>query len=128
MTGRSEAPTHSPQRVPLPAGSTDAVAPEAATPLRDIVVAYCEWWDTPLRTSKHHYVERLANRGHRVLYVEVPPTPLSIEKRPGEFLTETVPRLHAGAEPVRPNVWAMTGVFLVVPRCRTGCKDIRIRR
>ncbi len=77
----------------------------------DIVVAYCERWDTPLRTSKHHYIERLADAGHRVLYVEVPPNPLAIARRPGEFFAKTLPRLRAGVEQVRPNVWAMTGLF-----------------
>ena len=76
----------------------------------DIVVAYCERWDTPLRTSKHHYIERLADAGHCVLYVEVLPTPLSIARRPDEFLAKTLPRLRAGVEQVRPNVWAMTGL------------------
>ena len=76
----------------------------------DIVVTYCERWDTPLRTSKHHYIERLAADGHRILYVEVPANPLSALRRFGEFKRQVFPRIRAGVEEVAHNIWAMTGV------------------
>ncbi len=77
----------------------------------DIVVAYCERWDTPLVTSKHHYINRLADSGHRILYIEIPPSPLNILWRFKEFRSLTIPRLNAGVDLVRPNVWAMTGLY-----------------
>lgn len=79
----------------------------------DIVVAYCEQWDTPLRTSKHHYIERLAELGHRILYIEIPVTPLSILKRPKEFFCHILPSLQKDPRPIKPNIWAMTGIFLL---------------
>ena len=77
----------------------------------DIVTCYCESWDTPLRTSKHHYLERLAEKGHRILYIEIPFNPLSVLKRPGEFLDNILPRYRAGVQQVKNNIWAMTGFF-----------------
>lgn len=77
----------------------------------DIVVVYCEPWDTPLRTSKRHYLERLADRGHRVLYVEMPANPLSVARRPRDFFRRHLPRIRAGLIPLRKNIWAVTGVF-----------------
>lgn len=77
----------------------------------DIIVAYCEPWNTPLRTSKHHYIERLAAAEHRILYVEMPANPLSILRRPRDFFGDTLGRLRAGVRLVARNVWAMTGIF-----------------
>jgi len=76
----------------------------------DLLVAYCEPWETPLRTSKHHFIERLAEAGWRVLYVEVPASPLSILYRPRHFRAEILPRVLAGVRPVRRNVWALASV------------------
>lgn len=80
----------------------------------DFIVTYCERWDTPLRTSKHHYIERLAADGHRILYVEVPANPMSALRRFGEFKTQAMPRLRAGVEAVANNIWVMTG-FVPLP-------------
>lgn len=77
----------------------------------DILVAYCESWNTPLRTSKHHFIERLAAAGHRILYVEMPFTPFSVLRRPREFFGDAVGRIRAMVRTVAPNVWAMTGFF-----------------
>jgi glycosyltransferase involved in cell wall biosynthesis len=77
----------------------------------DIIVTYCEHWDTGLRTSKHYFIERLAADGHRVLYVEMPVHPFSALKRLAEFKSRVLPRLRAGAQPVAKNIWVMTGVF-----------------
>jgi glycosyltransferase involved in cell wall biosynthesis len=77
----------------------------------DIVVAYCEPWDTPLHTSKRHYLERMADSGHRVLYVEMPANPLSVVRRPRDFFRRHLPRARAGLIPLRKNVWAITGMF-----------------
>ena len=76
----------------------------------DVLVGYCEAWDTPLRTSKHRYIERLAARGHRVLYLEVPTGPLVILRRPREFFASELPRVLAGPREVAPNIWALSGV------------------
>jgi glycosyltransferase involved in cell wall biosynthesis len=77
----------------------------------DIVVAYCEPWDTPLRTSKRHYLERMADQGHRVLYVEMPANPLSVARRPRDFFRRHLPRIRSGLIPLRKNIWAVTGFF-----------------
>lgn len=80
----------------------------------DFVVTYCERWDTPLRTSKHHYIERLADDGHRILYVEVPANPMSALRRFSEFRRQVFPRILAGVESVADNIWVMTG-FVPLP-------------
>jgi glycosyltransferase involved in cell wall biosynthesis len=80
----------------------------------DVIVAYCERWDTPLRTSKHHYIERLAADGHRILYVEVPANPFSAIRRFGEFTSKVLPRIRADVESVAENIWVMTG-FVPLP-------------
>jgi glycosyltransferase involved in cell wall biosynthesis len=80
----------------------------------DFVVTYCERWDTPLRTSKHHYIERLAADGHRILYVEMPANPLSALRRFGEFTSQVLPRIWTGVEEVAENIWVMTG-FVPLP-------------
>lgn len=80
----------------------------------DIIVTYCERWDTPLRTSKHHYIERLALDGHRILYVEVPANPVSVILKFYEFASQSLPRLMSGLELVAENIWVMTG-FVPLP-------------
>jgi glycosyltransferase involved in cell wall biosynthesis len=80
----------------------------------DLVVTYCERWDTPLRTSKHHYIERLAADGHRILYVEMPANPLSAIRRFGEFTSQVLPRIRAGVEEVAENIWVISG-FVPLP-------------
>lgn len=82
--------------------------------MTDLIVAYCEPWDTPLRTSKHHYIERLADAGWRVLYLEVPANPASVFRHRASFFEETLPRIRAGLRTVRPNVWALSG-FVPLP-------------
>lgn len=77
----------------------------------DILVAYCESWDTPLRTSKHHYISRLAEMGHRILYVEIPANPLSIIRRPKYFLQQKLPSCIAGPKQVAKNIWTISGIF-----------------
>ena len=76
----------------------------------DFVALYCEPWHTPLRTSKHHYIRRLARDGHRVLYVEVPANPINAVLRWGEFANVTLPLLKKGIEQVEHNVWTMAGL------------------
>lgn len=39
--------------------------------MADFIISYVEPYDSPLRTSKHHFIGRLANDGHRVLMLEV---------------------------------------------------------
>lgn len=80
----------------------------------DFIVTYCECWETSLRTSKHHYIERLAADGHRVLYVEVPANPMSMLARFSEFKSQVLPRIRAGVEKVADNIWVMTG-FVPLP-------------
>lgn len=80
----------------------------------DIIVTYCERWDTPLRTSKHHYIERLAVDGHRILYVEVPANPMLAILKFHEFASQSLPRLMSGLELVAENIWVMTG-FVPLP-------------
>jgi len=75
----------------------------------DFIVLYCEQWDTPLRTSKHHYIERLAADGHRVLYVEVPANPISIVRRWTDFSKRIFPVLRKSIEQVAPNIWTTVG-------------------
>ena len=45
---------------------------------KHFIVLYCEDWLSPLKTSKHHFLNRLVKEGHKILYVEVPPTQLVI--------------------------------------------------
>jgi glycosyltransferase involved in cell wall biosynthesis len=80
----------------------------------DIIVTYCEFWDTSLRTSKHHYLERLAADGHRILYVEMPANPFSIARRFDEFIDKVFPRIRVGVEEVSSNIWVMNG-FVPLP-------------
>jgi glycosyltransferase involved in cell wall biosynthesis len=77
----------------------------------DILVSYCEPWDSPLKTSKHHYIERLAQQGHRVLYIEIPVNPLSILRNPKDFINNTLPKIQSGAKEVSHNIWVFTGIF-----------------
>ena len=39
--------------------------------IRNFVFLYCEDWDTPLRTSKHHFIDRLAKEGARVQTIKL---------------------------------------------------------
>lgn len=76
----------------------------------DFVVAYCERWDTPLRTSKHHIVSRLLKEGHRVIYIETPINFLAILKHPKEFINHQISLLLKGPIEVERNLWVMTGL------------------
>lgn len=38
--------------------------------MSDFIIAYCENYNTRLKTSKHHLVDHLKTNGHRVLYLE----------------------------------------------------------
>jgi hypothetical protein len=40
------------------------------TDIKDIVVLSTADWDNPFWTNKQHVAVELANRGHRVLYIE----------------------------------------------------------
>ena len=75
----------------------------------DFVVAYCERWDTPLPTSKHHIVSRLLKEGHRVIYIEAPINLLAILKHPKEFINHQLSLLMKGPIEVERNLWIMTG-------------------
>ena len=77
----------------------------------DFIITYAERWDTSLRTSKHHFTKRLAERGDRILYIEIPPNPLTILKRPAEFLENTLPKIRRGVMEVEKNIWIATGIF-----------------
>jgi glycosyltransferase involved in cell wall biosynthesis len=46
----------------------------------DIVLLYAPPWDGPTRFSKHHLARYFAERGHRVLYVEAPLSPLGLRR------------------------------------------------
>jgi len=48
--------------------------------VEDSVFLYCPTWDAPFQLSKHHLARQWA-RSRRVLYVEVPPNPLSFWTR-----------------------------------------------
>lgn len=80
----------------------------------DFLITYCEQWETPLRTSKHHYIERLAADGHRILYVEVPANPMSIFRRFNEFRSQVLPKLQGGPKEIASNIWVMTN-FVPLP-------------
>ncbi len=75
----------------------------------DIVVAYCEHWDTPLRTSKHHFIDRMAKDGHRILYIDTPPSILTFLRRPLFFIQSVCPRIFKAPKEVDKNIWTMTG-------------------
>ncbi len=75
----------------------------------NIVVAYCERWDTPLRTSKHHFIERMAKNGHRILYVDTPPSILTLLRRPLYFIRSVLPRIFKSPKKINNNLWTMTG-------------------
>ena len=75
--------------------------------IRNFVFLYCEDWDTPLRTSKHHFIERLAKEGHRVLYIEVPLNPISVLFKPQTIFKETNINALKGLRVIKKNIWAI---------------------
>lgn len=77
----------------------------------DIIVAYCERWDTPLKTSKHHFISRLAKDNHRILYIEMPTNPFGILRHYKEYKLKIRPRIRTKCENVDKNIWVMTGFF-----------------
>jgi glycosyltransferase involved in cell wall biosynthesis len=74
---------------------------------RDIICLYCEPWETPLRTSKHHLMTHLS-RLNRILYVEQPIHPLAILRRSGGFAGQ-LHRWKAGLRQVAPNIHTLLG-------------------
>jgi glycosyltransferase involved in cell wall biosynthesis len=74
-----------------------------------VVALYCEPWDSPLRTSKHHFLAHLA-RANRVLYVEMPIHPLSA-LRHGDQWRRAVRRVGRG--PVSEG----DGLAVMTPAC-----------
>ncbi|MBI4240100.1 MAG: glycosyltransferase [Candidatus Rokubacteria bacterium] len=75
----------------------------------ELVALYCEPWDSPLRTSKHHFLAHLA-RANRVLYVEMPIHPLSA-LRHGDQWRRAVRRVGRGPLPVG------DGLAVLTPAC-----------
>lgn len=75
--------------------------------IRNFVFLYCEDWDTPLRTSKHHFIDRLAKEGHKILYIEVPLNPLSVLLKPKTIFKETNINALRGLRAVKKNIWAI---------------------
>jgi len=75
----------------------------------EIVALYCEPWDSPLRTSKHHFLAHLA-RANRVLYVEMPLHPLSALRHPDQG-RRALRRLMRGPLSLR------NGLAVLAPAC-----------
>ena len=73
----------------------------------DIVYLYCPTWDNPVQLSKHHMARYWAGEGHRVLYVETPPNPLSFLTRRQEA-THLWRRYRRGPDQVAENLWVHT--------------------
>ena len=71
-----------------------------------IVCLYCEDWDTPLRTSKHHLMKHFA-QNNRVLYVEQPYHLLTIFKYPGDFI-KRVKNWRRSIREVEPNIFVFS--------------------
>lgn len=80
----------------------------------DFIIGYAEKWNSPLRTSKHHYIKRLLNDGHRVLYIESPVNFFSILKHPKYFFCHHLSLLFKGPKEVEKNLWVTSG-FVLLP-------------
>lgn len=78
----------------------------------DVVFLYAPPWAGPTRFSKHHLAAHFAERGHRVLYVEAPLTPLGLRRGAG-FLHELRGTLSS-PRVVRERLWVCRH-FLPLP-------------
>ena len=73
---------------------------------RAILCLYCEPWESPLRTSKHHLMGHFAQRG-RVLYVEMPAHPAVALGGAGRF-RQALRRAADGVRQVADNIFALS--------------------
>ena len=74
----------------------------------DILVSYCEDWETPLRTSKHHFIEGLAREGHRILYIETPISLFHLILSPRHFFNKTRNKVFFRPVQVKTNIWTLS--------------------
>jgi len=74
----------------------------------DILVSYCEEWETPLRTSKHHFIEGLAREGNRVLYIETPVSLFHLILSPKNFFNRIRNKVFFRPVQVENNVWTLS--------------------
>ena len=72
----------------------------------EILCLYCEGWDTPLRSSKHHFMTHLSRR-NRVLYVEMPVHPLTALRYPEKW-RRALRRWRQGPVPVQENLYTLS--------------------
>ena len=71
---------------------------------KNFVVLYCEDWNTPLKTSKHHFIERLAFENNKILYIEVPLNPFNFFLNSKNLFKKN---LFKGVVKVKKNIWTL---------------------
>ena len=81
---------------------------------KNFIVLYCEDWHTPLKTSKHHFLERLAKNGHKILYVEMPINPISYILKPYQYLNKNNLNIFNGLREEKKNIWLLK-FFILFP-------------
>ena len=69
--------------------------------IKNYVILYCEDWDTDLKTSKHHFIERLAKENNKILYLEVPLNLYSYISKPKEYFDKKHLNLFRGLREVK---------------------------
>lgn len=78
------------------------------------IILYCEDWDTSLKTSKHHFIERLAKENHKILYLEVPFNIFSYISKPAEYFNKKQLNVFKGLRKVKKNIWVLKP-FVPIP-------------
>ena len=90
----------------------------------DILMLYGPTWDGPSRTNKHH-LARYWGKRNRVLYVEVPPNPLSFFTRRDEAL-RLVYRWFTSLRQLAQGVWVKSYFWPVPYRGETWLTSRRL--
>ena len=81
--------------------------------MKKYLVLYCEDWDTHLKTSKHHFIDRLARENNKILYLEVPLNIFSYISKPREYFSKNHLNLFRGLRKVKKNIWALKLLALI---------------
>lgn len=76
----------------------------------DIVISYCEEWQSPLVTSKHHYARGLAKEGNKVLYLEYPVSILYLLINPVYFFKKVTGKGFLKPHQIEKNIWIFQSI------------------
>ena len=74
---------------------------------KHFIVLYCEDWSSPLKTSKHHFLNRLVKEGHKILYVEVPLNPISYFFKPRHYFSKENLNAFKGLRRINKNLYCL---------------------